>query len=383
MYARLLQAPLKIKKSFFLFGPRGTGKTFWVQNHFPKALYLDLLESTLFGELLINPQRLEFLIPPNFDDWIIIDEVQKIPQLLNEVHRLIEKYHHKFILTGSSARNLRKKGVNLLAGRALTFHLYPLTIQELGSDFNLEKTLKNGFLPAIFSEPEPALYLSSYIYTYLREEVLQEGLTRNLAAFTRFLEVASFSQGQLLNVTEVARDSQVNRKVVENYFQILEDLLLASYLPVFAKRASRRVTSHSKFFFFDVGVFRSLRPKGPFDRPEEIDGAALETIFLQEIKALNDYLQLEYEIYYWRTIEGHEVDFILYGPKGILAFEIKRSHSLTPKDSKALMIFAQEYPEAKLFLLFGGNRREYYGNVEAIPFQEALLKLPVLLQNNS
>ena len=379
MFSRLLKAPLKTKKSFFLFGPRGTGKTYWVKTQFPTALYLDLLETSLYIDLLANPQKLEQLIPKGYTEWIIIDEVQKIPALLNEVHRLIEKYGYSFILTGSSARSLRKKGVNLLAGRALTFHLYPLTFQELGDAFNLERVLNYGTLPAIFSEEEVSLYLRSYVTTYLKEEILQEGLTRSLSAFTRFLEIASFSQGQLVNMSEIARQSAISRKMVESYFEILEDLLLAYTLPVFTKRATRQLTAHPKFYFFDTGVFRSIRPKGPFDRTEEIDGAALETFFLQEIKALNDYLGLEYDLFYWRTASQMEVDFVLYGPRGIIAFEIKRSRSISKKDCNGLIAFGKDYPEAKLFILYGGKRREYFDNIQAIPFEEALPQLPTLL----
>src|SRR3990167_7325263 len=225
MYSRLIQPPKN--KSFFLFGPRGTGKTTWVKFHFAKAVYLDLLEAELFNDLLANPQRLENLIPKNFDDWVVIDEVQRIPELLNEVHRLIEKNKYKFILTGSSARKIRRKGVNLLAGRALSYHLYPLTVVELGKDFDLSHSLNYGQLPCVYTEENPKAYLESYVKTYLEEEIQQEGFTRNLGAFSRFLEAASFSQGSVLNISSVARDCSVERKVVENYFTILEDLLIA------------------------------------------------------------------------------------------------------------------------------------------------------------
>jgi predicted AAA+ superfamily ATPase len=380
MYTRLLEIPKKGGKSFFLLGPRGTGKTRWVKTQFPNALYLDLLESSLYLDLLAQPQRLEKLIPEGFSDWIIIDEVQKIPALLNEVHRLIETHRYKFVLTGSSARSLRKKGVNLLAGRALTFHMHPLTIQEVGQDFELQKALLCGMLPSVFSEQSPERYLKSYVETYLREEVFQEGLTRNLAAFSRFLEMASFSQGQPLNMSEISREASCSRKLVENYFEVLEDMLLSLRLNVFTKKAKRALTAHPKFYFFDTGVFRILRPKGPFDKPEEIDGVALETLFLQHVRAINDYFELGFEIFYWRTAQGQEVDFVLYGPKGIFAFEIKRTRSLSSKDIKALSAFQEDYPEAKIYILFGGMRKEYYGNITVIPFQEALKELPNILK---
>ena len=171
MYSRLIEPPKD--KSFFLFGPRGTGKTTWVKSKFTKALYLDLLEAQLFNDLLANPQRLENFIPKNFNDWVIIDEVQRVPELLNEVHRLIEKNKYKFILTGSSARKIRRKGVNLLAGRALAYHLYPLTAIELGDDFNLNHSLNYGHLPCVYTEKDPKAYLESYLKTYLEEEIQQ------------------------------------------------------------------------------------------------------------------------------------------------------------------------------------------------------------------
>src|SRR3990167_2118447 len=232
MFSRLLKPPKN--KSFFLFGPRGTGKTTWVKSAFPDALYLDLLEAEIFNDLLANPQRLENYIPINFKDFVIIDEIQRIPNLLNEVHRLIEKSHQKFILTGSSARKLRKKGENLLAGRALTYFLHPLTAFELGSDFNLGKSLAYGQLPSVLIEEDPKKYLESYVKTYLEEEIFQECLTRNLSAFARFLETASFSQGSVLNTSAVAREAAIERKVVENYFLILEDLLIGYKIPVFS-----------------------------------------------------------------------------------------------------------------------------------------------------
>ena len=290
MYSRIIKAPKA--KSFFLFGPRGTGKTTWVKTAFPKATYIDLLEAEIFNDLLANPQRLENFIPRNSGDWIIIDEVQRVPELLNEAHRLIEKHKYKFILTGSSARKLRRKGFNLLGGRALTYAMHPLTAIELGKAFDLEHSLAFGQLPSAYIESDPKKYLESYVTTYLEEEIQQEGLTRNLAAFSRFLEAASFSQGSVLNISNVANECGVERKVVEHYFAILEDLLIAYRIPIFSKRAKRRMAAHPKFYFFDAGVYRTLRPNGPLDMPEQIEGASLETLFLQELMAVNDALEL-------------------------------------------------------------------------------------------
>lgn len=377
MYARTIRPPQQ--KSFFLFGPRGTGKSTWVRSVFKGSLYLDLLESELYNLLLASPQRLETMIPPGYEGWVVIDEIQRVPELLNEVHRLIENRGILFVLTGSSARKLRRKGTNLLAGRALTRRMHPLTAVELGRDFTVNHSLKRGQMPMTFSDPEPEAYLSSYIHTYLREEVQQEGLTRNLQAFARFLDVASFSQASPLNISEVARECNVNRKLAEEYFNILEDLLLAVRLPAFKKRAQRRLAVHPKFFLFDAGVYRAIRPKGILDRPEEIDGAALETLVFQELRAINDNFDLGYDLYYWRTANQMEVDFILYGERGLIAIEVKRTATLRNRDLSGLRAFCQDYPMARAILIYGGRYRRYEGNVEAVPIQEALPGLYDLL----
>ena len=377
MYPRLLKPP--DTQSFFLFGPRGTGKTTWVRRTFPGAVYIDLLESELFTRLTANPQRLENLIPHDHGDWVVIDEIQRIPDLLSEVHRLIETRKHKFALTGSSARKLRRGGVNLLGGRARTLAMHPLTSFELGEDFTLEKSLRSGHLPAAYSHPEPDKFLAGYVKTYLEEEVRQEGLTRNLGAFARFLEGASFSQGGVLNVSEVARECAVERKVVESYFGILEDLLIGYRLPVFLKRAKRPLVAHPKFYFFDAGVFRALRPKGPLDRPEEIDGAACETLLFQELLATNDALDLGYKLSYWRSAAQQEVDFVLYGAKGLIAFEIKRTARASSIHLRGLRAFLKDYPMAKAYFLYGGRRRMREGQIDCVPMEAALRELPEIL----
>ncbi len=382
-YQRLFNLSAHEKDSIFIFGPRGTGKTSWIKANIPKALYLDLLNTNLYAELVAHPSRLQNLIPPHFKNWIVIDEVQKIPALLNEVHRLIESQKFRFLLTGSSARSLKRKGVNLLAGRALNYRMHSLTCLELKNDFSLEKALKYGLLPKVYMTDSIERYLETYISTYLREEVLQEGITRNFGEFSRFLETASFSQGQVLNYSEVAREASLERRVVSNYFDILEDLLIGFRLPVFSKRAKRRMITHQKFYYFDTGVYRSIRPKGPLDISDEIDGAALETLFLQHLKAFNDYFELGYQFYFWQTSNKLEVDFIAYGKKGLIAFEIKRKRKIQPRDLTALKAFATDYPTAKLYLLYGGDQQEYYDNIQVIPFENALFKLPQILQNAS
>lgn len=377
MYSRLLTPP--VQNSFFLFGPRGTGKTTWVKNTFPNALYFDLLNAETYNYFLVNPTRLEKSIPAAFSGWIVIDEIQKIPQLLDEVHRLIETKRYVFILTGSSARKLRRGGVNLLAGRAVTHHLHPLTAFELGSAMNLEEYLQFGGLPAVFSAKNKTDYLHSYVQTYIQQEVIQEGVSRNLGAFARFLETASFSQGSVLNITEVGREAAVGRKVVEDYFCALEDLLVGVRLPIFAKRAKRRLIKHNKFYFFDVGIYQAIRPKGPLDGSEVIGGASLESLFFQNLRAINDYFNVGHTLYYYRTATGVEVDFIAYGEKGLIAFEIKSKKDVSSDDLYGLTSFIKDYPMAKGIMVYGGDHKRYDKGIEIWPIREALLHLPALL----
>jgi predicted AAA+ superfamily ATPase len=383
MISRILEKPLKYRKSFFLLGPRGTGKTYWIKQNLKDSVYIDLLDTEVYTTLLSNPHRLLDFIPKGYKDWIVIDEVQKIPVLLNEVHRLIEKENHIFVLTGSSARSLRKKGVNLLAGRALMYHMHPLIVQELGDNFDLTSALTYGLLPAIISEPDPKAYLKAYVATYLREEVMQEGLARNLSVFTRFLEAASFSQGQVLNMSAIARETNTNQKNVSNYFDILDDLLIGCRLPIFNKRAKRQTIQHPKFYFFDVGVYQIIRSRGFSDIQAEIEGAALETIFLQSLRAINDYYDLDYKFYYWRTTAGVEVDFVVYGSKGFFAFEIKRSRMAARSDAKGLLSFKKDFPEASLYLIYGGEQKYYFNGVKVMPITEALFGLPDILSAQS
>ncbi len=378
MYTRLLK-PSSVK-SFFLFGPRGTGKTTWIKHSFPDSIYIDLLESANFNDLLASPQRLANFIPPHFKGWVIIDEVQRVPEILNEVHRLIELSKFRFILTGSSPRKLKKKGQNLLAGRALTYHFYPLTAGELSLEFKLEHSLKFGHLPCAYTEPDQNKYLESYVSTYLEEEIRHEGITRNLSVFSRFLEAASFSQGSILNISEVSRECAVERKTVEHYFNILEELLISYRIPVFAKRAKRRLVLHPKFYFFDVGVYRTLRPMGPLDSPEEVEGAAYETLLLQELIAVNALYGLGYKIHYWRVSDGTEVDFVLYGKQGLLCFEIKRTGKIKSQHLKGLKSFKKDYPMAKQYFIYGGEKRQYIDGINVLPFKDTLQNLSNILR---
>lgn len=369
-------------QSYFLFGPRGTGKTTWVRAQYPRAVYIDLLDSEIRDRLLAYPHQLTNFIPKNHVDWVIIDEVQFVPALLNEVHRLISSKGLKFILTGSSARSLRKKGVNLLGGRALTRMFHPLTAVELGERFDLLKSLRYGQLPLAYLGDNPQAYLKGFVLNYLKNEVKQEGLTRNIGAFSRFLEIASFSQGGVLNYTEIAREASIDRMVVMNYFDILEDLLVGVRLPVFSKKAKRRLVTHNKFYYFDVGIYRAIRPVGPLDMPESISGPIMETLVLQELQATNDALNLGYELFYWRTSNKAEVDFVLYGEKGLVAIEVKSGSRLSSDMFSGLRSFKTDYPVAKCYLVYGGDRREYRNDIDVVGVKEFLHALPKILSSS-
>jgi predicted AAA+ superfamily ATPase len=374
------------KSSVFLFGPRGVGKSCWLKTVFPGNIYIDLLDDSTYRTLLSSPDSLRNRISSGYTDWIIIDEIQKVPLLLNEIHRLIEEKGMKFIMTGSSPRKLRKEGVNLLGGRALIRYMYPLSALELKDDFDIGKALNHGMLPSLYDKQKdlnPSNYLNAYINAYLKEEIYFEGITRNLGSFTRFLESASFSQAQLLNISEVSRECAVNRKVVENYFNVLDDLLIATRIPAFTKRAQRKIVQHPKFFFFDTGVYRQIRPKGPLDSTAEIDGQALETLVFQELRAAIGNLGLELNIYYWRTVDGAEVDFVLYGNDGFACIEVKRKKSLGSKDLSGIRSFLMEYPEAKPYVFYGGNEMQHISGIEIWPIEKALRSLNLIVKTRT
>jgi len=352
--------------SFFIFGARGTGKSSWLKATFAQKNYIDLLDDETFNILNAQPKRLIDLVH-DLRQPVIIDEVQKVPHLLDEVHRLIENSKLRFILTGSSARKLRKRGVNLLAGRAFTYQFHPLTSVEMKNDFNLKKALKFGLLPMATTTDDPDKYLQSYLRTYLREEVLLEGLTRNLPAFSRFLQAASFSQAAPLNVSKVASECAVERTVVIDYFSILQDLLISVELPIFSKKAKRELMTKSKFFFFDCGLYQAIRPRGPLDSDSEINGFALETLVLQNIRALNDYYEWKYELFYWHTRKHQEVDLILYGPKNLIAIEVKSTERPQKKDFESLLLFKEDYPMAKVMMIYGGTEEKTLHGIQMIP----------------
>jgi predicted AAA+ superfamily ATPase len=363
--------------SSFLFGPRGTGKSTWLHDTRPDAIWLDLLDPESQRLYQARPERLRELLAgrPHVLD-VVIDEVQKVPGLLDVVHQLIETNKHlRFVLTGSSARKLRRGEWNLLAGRLIETSMHPFMAAELGEAFDLQRALETGLVPLVWGAPDPLRTVRAYASLYLREEVQAEALVRDLGGFARFLEAISFSHGSLLNLAEVARDCQIGRKTVEGYLDILEDLLLSFRIPVFTKRAKRLLVSHAKFFYFDAGVYRSLRPSGPLDRPEEIEGMALEGLVAQHLRAWSAYRDSGAELFYWRTKAGSEVDFIVYGPDVFWAIEVKRSARISSKDLRALRAFREDYPEASPCLLYMGKERLSIDGIPCIPCESFLRNL--------
>ena len=359
-------------QSCFLLGPLGTGKSTWLRHRLPDALFLDLLEPALHRSLNARPERLrELLAGSPRIDTVVIDEIQRIPELLTVVHALMEEPSPpRFILTGSSARKLRRGGVDLLGGRAVHRTMHPFMARNCPISI-LERRCKSDCCRLV-GAPEPADVLDAYASLYLEQEVQAEGLTRNIGNFARFLEAISFSHGGLLNVSAVARECEVERKVVAGYIGILEDLLLAFRLPVFRKRAKRATVNHEKIYLFDAGVFRSLRPKGPLDRPEEIDGQALEGLVAQHLRAWAAYSRHHADLFFWRTRAGTEVDFVVYGEPGLQAFEVKNTGRVHSADLRALRAFRDDYPEAETALLYRGRDRLRIDDVWCLPVEDFL-----------
>lgn len=361
----------------FLFGPRGTGKTTWLSQLLKDALWVNLLRPEEFRQMAARPERLRELVLGALESRrdVVIDEVQRVPELLNVVHDLIESGPRKrYVLTGSSARKLRRGGVDLLAGRAVLRTLHPFMAAEW-PDFRLEDALTLGLVPLVVDAEDPKDVLRSYVTLYLEQEVMTEGMVRNLGQFSRFLESVSFSHAGILNVSELAREAEAKRSTVAGFLDVLEDLLLAYRLDVFTRRAKRRTAAHPKLYLFDAGVFRALRPAGPLDRSEEAEGAALEGLVAQHLRAWVAYSEVDLDLYTWRTRSGVEVDFVLYGPDGFYAIEVKNARRLRPADSRGLQAFVLDYPEATGVLLYRGDRRLMRDGVLCLPVERFLTDL--------
>ncbi len=375
MYARLLQDPTR---SAFLFGPRGTGKSTWIRQRFPEAPLYNLLDSGEALRLVAEPQALyrELADRPS-GSWAVIDEVQKAPALLNEVHRLIEEKGLRFVLSGSSARKLRQGGVNLLAGRAITSNLFPLTSAELAADFDIKQTLRFGTLPLAIDTDTAQDYLRSYVETYLTQEVQAEALTRNVGAFARFLEVAARQNAQITNATSIARDTGIHRRTVESHFQILVDTLLGQWLPAWRLKSSNRQLQRSKFYFFDCGVARALTGRLPYPPTIEELGPQLETLILGELRAYLAYSRLGYAPHYWRSYDGAEVDFLIETARGFVTIEVKAAARWEKRFNRSSRRVAEDLGPGKTscFGVYTGQRAALWDDVRVLPVREFLQRV--------
>lgn len=363
--------------SYFLLGPRGTGKSTWLMHKYPDAMRIDLLLGEEERRFSSYPERIRNIVEAmEPGSVIILDEIQRVPRLLPEIHALIEQQRDiQFIMTGSSTRKLRRSVSDLLGGRALLRQMGPFLASELGPQFSIEKALKIGLIPLIWESTNPEERLRHYLHLYLKEEVQAEGLVRQIGDFSRFLEVASFSYASIWTTTDISRESSVKRATVDNYLQILEDLFLAFSLPVFSRRAKRRLIAHQKFYFFDVGIYKMLRPQGILDSYREIEGLALEGLVAQHLRAWILAQRESHSLSFWRTQTKLEVDFVIYGPRGFWAIEVKRSSNLGPDDIRALLAFKEEYPEAQCFFVALTKHREIYRGFPIIPMEEFLLNI--------
>jgi len=364
---RTLDLPALLeKKSHFLFGPRQTGKTSLIQHTLKGVRVYDLLDTSIYLALSQNPGRIGQELTPK-DRVVVIDEIQRLPDLLNEVHRLIETRRIRFLLTGSSARKLRRGGVNLLGGRARTKYLHPLTYKELGEKFDLTRVVKCGLLPSIYFSDDPLADLKAYAGSYLQEEIVAEGAIRNLPAFSRFLKVAALCNGQIVNFTSLSNDAQVARTTVYEYFDILKDTLILYELPAFRRSKKRKPIVSSKYYFFDVGIVSVLQ--GRKFRPGTPEfGEAFETYLMHELISYSDYMSGE-PLSYWRSTSGFEVDFIIGEHTAI---EVKAKENLSASDLKPLRMLAEEKMLKHYLCVSLEPRMRKIGDVTALPYKEFL-----------
>lgn len=374
MYTRDLQPP---EASFFLLGPRGTGKTTWIRAHFPQAASYDLLRAEEALRFARDPGAFgrECRALPA-EAWIVVDEVQRVPALLDEAQQLMSERRQRFVLSGSSARKLRRGGANLLAGRAEVKHLFPFTSRELGYQRELEDTLEHGLLPLAVETPRPRAFLKAYVETYLQEEVQAEALVRRIGSFTRFLEVAARLNGQVVNVSGVARDAEVARPTVQDFFQILVDTLLASWLPAWRSKKTVKQVQHPKFFLFDCGVARHLAGYGHLQVHPEERGFLFETFLLHELRAYLHYRELDYPVSYWRTHDGAEVDFVIETPSGPVALEAKSGARWDRGFGSGLERFRREHPQLRAaFGVYAGSRAQLADGLRVLPWKAFLKEL--------
>jgi len=371
---RLLKIELPPSQSAFLWGPRKTGKTTYLKNEFPKSLVYDFLKTDLFIELSKRPSlfREQILAQPDriLEQPVILDEAQKVPQILDEVHWLIENRKLRFVLCGSSARKLKRGRANLLGGRAWRYEMFPLCWPEI-KNFSLIRALTHGLIPIHYIQDRYDKSLKAYVQDYLKEEVFAEGLTRNIPAFSRFFDAMGYSHGQLINYSNIARECGVDSKTVKEYFQILIDTLLGTRVEPFKKRQGRRIISKaSKFYLFDVGVAGVITNRRIHEEKGPLFGQAFEHFILMQLLAHSSYQELDYPINFWRTKTGLEVDFIL--GSGEVAVEVKGTNRLDSKDMKPLLAFVEEYSPSMAIIVCNEKVRRIHDKVLVLPWREFL-----------
>lgn len=375
MFARKLSPP---STSFFLLGPRATGKSTWIQTHFSDAQCYDLLSSREYLRFTRDPETLfreTSTLPP--DSWVVIDEIQKVPSLLDEVHRLIEQRQLRFVLSGSSARKLRRGGFNLLAGRAIMKNLYPLTSAEMDFNLDLSTVLRFGTLPLAITGNDPESYLEAYVDIYLQEEIRAEALTRNIGGFSRFLEIAARQNSQITNMTSISRDAAVSRQTVANYFDVLADTLIGYWLTPWKLKRSTRQVAHPKFYLFDCGVARMLSGRLPYPPTTEEEGALFETFILNEVRAYFSYSNIRYPLHFWRSHDGVEVDLLCETKAGFVAIEIKAAERWDKRYNRGLARIRTEFAPADTtcFGIYRGTRSALWDDILILPAMDFLEKL--------
>lgn len=374
MLERILKLEEAKEDSLFLWGSRQTGKSTLLKMLFPGAHVYDLLKSDVRMALQLRPSQLREECELLDDgELIIIDEVQKVPALLDEVHWLIENKNQRFVLSGSSARKLRRSGANLLGGRALRQTLFPLVSAEI-PEFDLNRALNHGMLPRHYLTENPTMRVQSYIGDYLQQEIVEEAIVRRLDAFTRFLQVAALSNSEIVNYTNIAQDCGVSSKTVKEYFSILEETMLGFFLPSYTKVVKRRVVQSPKFYYFDVAIPNHLLHRTPLQPGTDVYGHALEHLVIQELRAYMAYRLPLKSLTYWHTLDNkYEVDAVLGDAE--VAIEVKSSKNVGSRDTKGLKAFSEEYPEAKLYLLSLEDRPRKFNGVEVWPVEQFFKRL--------
>jgi predicted AAA+ superfamily ATPase len=357
MIQRQLELPAPGTETFFLWGPRQTGKSTLLKIKYPDSFWIDLLKAEEYRRYLSHPEWLRGeLIQKDRIPFVVIDEVQKLPHLLDEVHYLHEAYGVQFALCGSSARKVKRGHANLLGGRAIRYELFGLTASELGEQFDLVKALNHGYLPRMYLSNSPKRLQNAYVADYLKEEVAAEGLVRNLPVFSEFLNMAALSDTEPVNFSTIARDCGVSSQTIKGYFQILEDTLLGRWLPAFRKRPKRRVATSSKFYFSDVGVVNFLAKRGRLEQGSELFGKAFENWCFHEMNAYNAYSESFADISYWRLAGGTEVDFIINGME--ICIEAKAAENISGKHLKGLRSIKEDHPNIKRRLVVCSESRQ-------------------------